>query len=69
MDEAAFPDISFATSAASRQQHPTAGEGKGASASGGGGGGSGGAGAEGEDDTGRWDGQGRIEEAEIVSGR
>lgn len=64
-DEADFPDISFASEAASRQP-PATGEGRMGSAKGGGGGG----GAVGsEDDEGRWDGQGRIEDAEIVSGR
>lgn len=65
MDEADFPDISFASGAVSRKP-PATGEGRVESGDGGDGGGAAG---RGEDDEGWWDGQGRIEDAEIVSGR
>ena len=68
MDEADFPDISFASGAVSGKP-PAAGEGRVESARGGGGGGGGGAVGREDDDGGWWDGQGRIEDAEIVSGR
>lgn len=77
-DEGAFPDINFASSAAAvRQQSQRAAGGGGggyapdSAVGGGGGGGVGGErrGGEEEEDEGGWDGEGRIEEAQIVSGR
>lgn len=72
-DEAAFPDIGFAAGVAGRQQRGPAASKAGASSAADSGGG-GGAGFTGEVEGGRggtggWDGQGNIEEAQVVSGR
>ncbi len=75
-DESAFPDIGFASSAAALKQKAKKGAAGAVADSGRGAGGQQGEGylgssrdREEEEDEGGWDGQGRIEEAQIVSGR